>query len=124
MALLSMRVVRVVVLVLALAQVCLSGVTGLAGAFADGGTVWERLILVVLHPLAALALLFVVATPRTATPVLLLVVALLTATVVADVTLSLAIAQGALKGDWELPLVLGLVPAIGIVYTLTLLRRN
>ncbi len=108
---------------MAVLQVIVAGFFALVGSFADGGTMWERLLLVVLQPLAALGLLFLVTVSRPAIPVILVAVALLAATVVADGALAWNIARGATKGDWELPVVWALIPAVGLVYTLAMLRR-
>ena len=118
-----MTVSRRVVFALAVLQVIVAGFFALVGSFADGGTMWERLLLVVLQPLAALGLLFLVTVSRPAIPVILVAVALLAATVVADGALAWNIARGATKGDWELPVVWALIPAVGLVYTLAMLRR-
>ena len=118
-----MTVSRRVVFALAVLQVIVAGFFALVGSFADGGTMWERLLLVVLQPLAALGLLFLVTVSRPAIPVILIAIALLAATVVADGALAWNIARGATKGDWELPLVWALIPAVGLVYTLAMLRR-
>ena len=119
-----MTAFRRVVIVLAVAQTVIAVFLAMVGSFADGGTIWERLLLVVLHPLAALSLLFLVSAPRAGVPVTATVALLLTATVVADVALSWTIAQGTLKGDWELPLVLAVLPTISLIYAVTLLRRE
>ena len=119
-----MTAFRRVVLVLTVVQTVIAAFLALVGAFADGGTIWERLLIVVLHPLAALGLLFLVSSPRVAAPVTAAVTLLLTATVVADIALSWIIAQGTLKGDWELPLVLAVLPLIGLIYAVILLRRQ
>ena len=119
-----MTAFRRVVLVLTVVQTVIAAFLALVGAFADGGTIWERLLIVVLHPLAALSLLFLVSSPRVAAPVTAAVALLLTATVVADIALSWIIAQGTLKGDWELPLVLAVLPLIGLIYAVILLRRQ
>ena len=118
-----MTVSRRVVFALAVLQVIVAGFFALVGSFADGGTMWERLLLVVLQPLAALGLLFLVTVSRPAIPVILVAVALLAATVVADGALAWNIARGATKGDWELPVVWALIPAVGLVYTLAMLKR-
>lgn len=119
-----MTAFRRVVLVLTVVQTVIAAFLALVGAFADGGTIWERLLIVVLHPLAALSLLFLVSSPRVAAPVTVAVAFLLSATVVADIALSWIIAQGTLKGDWELPLVLAVLPLIGLIYAVILLRRQ
>ena len=120
----GMKVFRTIMLVLATVQAAFAGLTAMVGAFADGGDVWSRLLIVLLHPLSAAALLVLVVSPRPAAARAFGVAALLTATVTADVTFALLIAQGAVKGDWGLPLAFAAIPAVGIAYalTLTLLR--
>ena len=107
-------------LVLAVLQVLFTALTGMVGAFADGGDVWSRLLLIVVHPLGAVALLVLVLLPRTAPAIAYAVAALLVASIVADLTFALLIAVGTVKGDWWLPLMFTLVPAVGVVYALTL----
>ena len=119
-----MTTFRRLVLVLAMAQTALAVLIALVGSFADSGTLSQRLVLVVLHPLAALSLLFLVSVPRPGAVVALIVACLLTATVTVDAYLAWAIAQGAVKGDWGLPIVLAVIPAIGAVYALVLLRQS
>ena len=111
-------------LVLVVIHVLFVGFTTLAGAFADGGNVWQRLLVVLLHPLGAAGLLLLVFVPRLVRTATLAVAALLVANVVADLALAQRIATGAVKGDWELALVFSAVPAIGIVYALSLLRTR
>ena len=120
----GMKVFRTIMLVLATVQAAFAGLTAMVGAFADGGDVWSRLLIVLLHPLSAAALLVLVVSPRPAAARAFGVAALLTATVTADVTFALLIAQGAVKGDWGLPLAFAAIPVVGIAYalTLTLLR--
>ena len=113
---------RVPVLFLALVHALFAGFTALVGAFADGGDVWQRLLLVLLHPLGAAALLLLVLRPRLAAPRVLAAVALLAANVLADLRMAQLIAAGAVRGDWELAAAFSVVPALGIVYGLGLLR--
>ncbi len=44
---------RIPVLILAVIHAIFAGFTALVGAFADGGDVWQRLLVVLLHPLGA-----------------------------------------------------------------------
>ena len=69
-----MNVFRIVVLGLAVVQLVITGFTAAVGAFADGGDVWQRLVLVVLHPACAVALLLL-ALPRSPVKVMALAVA-------------------------------------------------
>ena len=108
--------------VLAVIHAVFAGFTALVGAFANGGDVWQRLLVVLLHPLGAAGLLLLVLRPRLATTKILAMMALLTANVIADLWVAQMIAAGRVRGDWELALVFSVVPAIGIVYALALLR--
>lgn len=114
---------RILVTVLAVIQTVFVGFTALVGAFANGGDVWQRLLLVVLHPMAAVGLLLLVTRPRLAAKAILALVAVLTANVIADLVVALLISRGSVPGDWELALAFSVVPAVGIVYALALLRK-
>ena len=119
-----MTVFRIITLVLAVLQVLFTAFTGMVGAFADGGGVWERLLLIVVHPLCAVALLVLTLLPRLSPAVAYVVAALLVANIVADVTLAQLIAAGAVKGDWGLPLTFSVIPAVGLAYALTLAKQG
>ena len=116
----GMRVFRTTLLALAVIQAGFTGLTALVGAFADGGDVASRLLIVLLHPLSAAALLLLVLSPRPRAAFTLGVAALLAAAVAADIVFAVLIAQGSVKGDWGLPLVFAAIPAVGIVYALRL----
>ncbi len=111
-------------LVLAIAHAALAVFAALAGAFADGGDVWSRLLLILLHPLCAAALLLLVLLPRAGIATVLAIAALLLANVGADLYTALTIWQGGLRGDWWLPAIFAVIPAIGIVYALTVARMQ
>ena len=97
-----------------------AGFTALVGAFANGGDVWQRRLVVLLHPLGAagVASARVAAPPRhddepgpSGTP-----------DSERDRRLGPCAADGRVRGDWELALAFSVVPAIGVVYALALLR--
>ena len=115
---------RIITLVLAVLQVLFTAFTGMVGAFADGGDVWSRLLLIVVHPLCAVALLVLTLLPRPVPAIAYTVAALLLTNIVADVTLAQLIAVGTIKGDWWLPLTFSVVPAVGLAYALTLGLRG
>ena len=111
-------------LVLGVIHALFAGFTALVGAFANGGDVWQRLLVVLLHPLGAAGVLLLVFVPRLGRSATLAVAALLVANVIADLAVGQRIAAGAVKGDWELALVFAVVPVIGIAYALSLLRAG
>ena len=58
---------RISVTVLAVIHAAFVGLTSLVGAFANGGDVWQRLLLVLLHPLGAAGVLLLVLRSRLST---------------------------------------------------------
>ncbi len=117
-----MSIFRILLLILAVIHALFAGFTALVGAFANGGGVWERLLVVLLHPLGAAGVLLLVLAPRLTRIATLAIAALLLVIVIADLALAQRIAAGAVKGDWELVLVFSVVPVISIAYAMGLLR--
>ena len=58
---------QISVTILAVIHAVFAGFTALVGAFANGGDVWQRLLVVLLHPLGATGLLLLVLRPCLAT---------------------------------------------------------
>ena len=115
---------RIPILVLAVLQMVLAGFTALVGAFADGGDVGSRLLLVAVHPLAAVGMLLVLSLPRPATSLVVAVAVILLVNVAADLSVALMIAVGLVKGDWWLLPIFAVIPAVGLAYALNLLRAR
>ena len=116
----GMAVFRIAVLVLGVLHALFVGLTSLAGAFADGGDIWQRLVVVLVHPLGAAGVLLLVFAPRLAKTATIGIAAVLLANVIVDLALAQRIATGAVKGDWELAVVFAVVPVIGLAYALSL----
>ncbi|MCY4365471.1 MAG: hypothetical protein OXE17_04515 [Chloroflexi bacterium] len=108
---------RILIIVLAILQFLLAGFTSAVGGFADGGEIWERVVLMGIHPLAAIGLLVMAFVPRLKPTGLQIVRALLAINIIADVVLAVLIYTGATKGDWWLPLIFSVIPVIGLVYS-------
>ena len=119
----SMPSFRMLVKVLAVMHALFAGFTALVGAFANGGDIWQRLLVVLLHPLGAAGVLVLVLRPRLVTTTILALAALLTVNVVADLGLAQLMAAGRVRGDWELALAFSVVPVIGVVYALRCCAR-
>ena len=119
-----MNLFRVVVLALAVLQALMAGLTALVGGFADGGDLFSRLTLMLIHPVTAVVLVYVAAVRSPLPRVLMFGSALIVINVIADVALALSISAGTIKGDWWLPLVFSVIPLIGLVYALLLLSRR
>ena len=95
-------------------------------AFADGGYWWERIPLGLLHPLALIALLWLLlsglllrgrSTPRLDGAAL----TLLSLSILSSLVLSGAIAAGLTNGDWWLPLVWVVIPLLSLPYVIYIL---
>ena len=109
---------RVPMIILAVLYLAFSVFTALVGAFADGGTIPERILVSLIHPAAAILLLLSVvsfskpiSTRRRGFTLVLLLVA-----ITADLVLAVLIGLSVVKGDWFLPLVFAVVPVIGVAY--------
>ena len=109
--------------VLAIIQVVIAGFTAVVGAFADGGDVWSRLLVSLVHPVCAVAILLLALLPRLANPILFAILGVVMLAVAADLTYGILIALGSVKGDFWLPLVFAVIPTIAVIYALTLLAR-
>lgn len=120
----GMATFRLAMLVLAIAHALFVGLTALAGAFADGGDIWSRLVLALVHPLCAVGMLALTWQQRPATPAIIAAAFIMVLNVAADLALAQLIAAGSVKGDRWLPLSFSIVPAIGIVYALMMLRAS
>lgn len=115
---------RIVMLILAILHAALVAMTSAVGAFADGADVWSRIVVVLIHPLGAAALLLLLFWSRTMGKAALVIAAILMATAAADLSLAAAIASGAMKGDWELPVIFAVVPTLGVLYALVVAIRT
>ena len=118
-----MSIFRIAMKVLAIINFLFAALTAAVGQFADGGDIWSRLILSVLHPTSAIAILALVLIPRPKPALIKAISALLVLNIVADASLATLIAIGAIKGDWPLPLVFTFVPTIAILYAVVGLRN-
>ena len=100
----------------------LAALLALVGSFADGEEVWARLLVTLLQPLSAVGLLAAAFVKTLGKLAIVAIAALLLATAVADGYFALAIANGSVKGDWQLPAVLAVIPVLGFLYAVSLLK--
>ncbi len=108
---------RALIITLAVLQFLFAGFAGAVGSFADGGEIWERVVLMAIHPLAAIGLLVMAFVPRIKPAGLQVIRALLALNIIADSALAALIYSGATKGDWWLPLLFAVIPVIGLGYS-------
>ncbi len=118
-----MTFLRIVLRGLAVLNLLLAGFTALVGSFADGNDMAARLLLTVLHPVTALAILVLVFAPRLTKPFMVGIAAVIAFSVAADIYYAVMIALGNVKGDWPLPLVFAIIPTIALVYAIKRTRE-
>ena len=119
-----MKMFRVVVLALGVIHALFAGLTALTGGFADGGDLWSRLTLMLIHPVTAAVLLYMVVLNAPPRRLLMIGSAVILVNVIADASLALSILAGNMRGDWWLALVFSAVPIIALIYAVTLLTRR
>ena len=108
---------RVPMIILAAVYFAFSGSTAAVGAFADGGTIPERIVVSLVHPAAAILLLVAVSFSKPiSTGLRKFTLVLLLVAIAADLVLAVLIGLGVVKGDWFLPLVFAVVPVVGVAY--------
>lgn len=112
-----MKLFRGVMSVLTAVHLLWVALTAVVGLFADGG-LWERIPVVVVHPVAAAVLAVLVFKEGPVSKRLKdWVMSLLLVNIAADVLMAALIAAGAVPGDWYLPLTFSVVPAAALPYT-------
>ena len=113
-----MNSLRVPLIILAVVQALLAAFGLAISTFADGGFWWERISLVLLHPLAAIALLGLLLVGRPAPWLAGLALTLLSLGILGSLAMSGAILTGQTRGDWWLPLVWAIIPLLSLPYAI------
>ena len=119
-----MKRLQIPIKVVAVIYGLLAALLALTGSFADGDDVWARVLVTLVHPLSAVGLLAVAFVRTLGKPVVAAIAVVLFATALADIYFAVSIANGSMKGDWELAAVLAVVPVLGFLYTVGLLKLN
>ena len=113
-----MNSLRVPLIVLAAVYALLSAFGLAISTFADGGFWWERIPMVLLHPLAVIALFWMLFTARPTPTLAGVTLALLLLSILGDAILGVTYGMGVLRGDWWLPLVWAIVPLLSLPYVI------
>ena len=111
-----MDALRISLIFLAAVQVLLTFCGVVISLFADGGFWWKRIPMLLLHPLAAFFLFWLVLVRRPRPWLAGLALALLLLRLLGGMALSGAILFGWTRGDWWLPLVWAVIPAVCMPY--------
>lgn len=120
-----MKAFRTTMIALAAIQLIIAFYGAFIGGFADGGGLWwERWALLVVHPVAAVALVALATLRHPHALVSAAVMAVLLFNIAVDALLSGAIAQGYTRGDWEIPLIVAVIPVIGLIFAATQLSLS
>ncbi len=116
-----MKIVGYVVLALAILHLVLAFSTGFVGAY-DTVSPWERLMLIIVHPAAAAALLVMLLKPETLDRWLTrnIIGILLAVSVAGDLGAFLEIRQEPMGWEAGLSLLFAVVPIIGLAYGISL----
>lgn len=118
-----MNSLRVPLIILAALYALLAAFGMGISAFADGGFWWERIPLALLHPLAALSLLWLLFAARPTPGLAGTALALLAVAIVGSLTMSGSMLLGVTKGDWWLPLVWAVAPLLSLPYVMSFLGK-
>ena len=119
-----MKRLQIPIKVVAVIYGFLAALLALVGSFADGDDVWARVLVTLVHPLSAVGLLAAAFVRTLRKPVVAAIAVVLFATALADGYFAVSIANGSTKGDWQLPAVLAVVPVLGFLYAVSLLRAD
>ena len=115
-----MNSLRIPLIVLAVVQALLAA-AGLVASTAFDGGLWGRIPMVLFHPPAAIALLWLLLTDRPTPRLAGVTLALLLLSIISDLALSGAILSGLTKGDWWLALVFVIIPLLSLPYVINAL---
>ena len=105
---------------LVMSAAVLMAFVALVATFVEGGGLWSRVLLILLHPLCVAGLLALAPTPQLSRTAVLAIAGLQALTLASDISLVGLIASGAAEGNWWFPAAFASIPAAGIVYALRL----
>ena len=105
-------------------HLALTLIGALAANFADGGDALSRLLLTFAFPAAAIALVVFVAAPRPSRVFRVAIACVMAINLAIAAGIAIAIAAGGVPGQWWLPLIFAIIPAIAIPYALTTRSAN
>lgn len=112
-----MKLFRRVMSVLTGVHLLWVAVGAVGGLFADGGGLWERIPVVLVHPAAAAALAVLVFKEGPVSKRLKdLVMTLLLVNIAADALMAALYGADVVRGDWYLALTFAVVPAAALPY--------
>ena len=115
-----LRALRSNMPLLVMSAAALMAFIALFATLAEGGGVWARVLLILLHPLCVAGLLALTPTPGLTRTTLFAIAGLQVLTVAADLILVWLIAGGYAEGNWLYPAAFASIPTVGIVYALRL----
>lgn len=121
-----MKILRILIIVLAVAQLGLAGVGILGASFADGVTLFDRIFLGIAVPAASVIFLILAVIERPPAIIAWVGVSLMALAVGYGGVVSALIANGEIKGDWQIPLAFVAIPCVGLVYLVIrgFMRKN
>lgn len=121
-----MKILRIVIIALAIMQLGLAGVGILGASLADGGTLVDRMFLGIAVPTASVIFLILTVIERPPAIITWVGVSLMALAVGYGGVVSTLIANGKIKGDWQIPLVFVAILCVGLAYVVirSFMRKN
>lgn len=111
-----MKILRIVIITLAVVQLGLAGVGILGASFADGGSLLDRIFLAIALPAASVVFLALTVIERPSAIITQAGISLMTLAVAYGGLVSILIASGEIEGDWQIPLVFVAILCLELAY--------
>ena len=111
-----MKILRIVIIALAIVQLGIAALGLFGASFADGGTLLDRIFLGIAVPAASVIFLALTVMERLPAIITWVGVGLMALAVGYGGAVSVLIASGEIKGDWQIPLVFVALLGLGLVY--------
>ena len=111
-----MKILRIVIIALAIVQLGFAALGLFGASFADGGTLLDRIFLGIAVPAASIVFLALAVMERPPAIITWVGVGLMALAVGYGGVVSVLIATGEIKGDWQIPLVFVAILGLGLAY--------
>ena len=117
-----MRIAGYVMLALAAFHLLFAALTGIAEGLAAGITIWERTLVMLVHPAGAAALLIMLLRPQTLDRGITrnIIGLLLAVSIAGDLNIFLAVYRAGARREVLIPLVFAVTPVLGLAYGVAL----
>ena len=111
-----MKILRIVIIALAVVQLGLAALGLFGASFTDGGSLLDRIFLAIALPAASVVFLALTVIERPSAIIARAGISLMALAVAYGGVVSILIATGEIEGDWQIPLVFVAILSLGLVY--------